>query len=149
MAQSYILTQARLRLSPDIEDSEPDNEVLICGGYSIGYFLSACLLVGFDREVYNTGLKWKHPFPHFYCNVEDARMGGRVCELTVSLMQLAPMFFFTGICQLWYPNLVYVLLLGIFMLTLPNGHSPACLLLRSHREYYRKTVISQSYQTLS
>lgn len=113
--------------------------LLICLCLSIGYFLSACLLVGFYREVYDVGFRWKHPFPHFHCNVEDARMAGRQCELAVALMQLAPMFFILGISALWYPQLEYILLLGVFYLTLPSGHSPACLLLRC---LYRKLPLS-------
>ncbi|WOO40773.1 cyclic nucleotide-binding domain-containing protein [Rubellicoccus peritrichatus] len=113
--------------------------LLICGCLSTGYFLSACLLVGFDREVYDTHFKWKHPFPHFSCNVEDARMAGRTCEMTVALMQMAPIFFIIGIAALWYQQLQYIVLIGIFYVTLPTGHSPACLLLRS---VYRQFPLS-------
>ncbi len=115
--------------------------LLICGSLTIGYFLSACLLVGFDREVYDVGFKWKHAFPHFHCNVEDARMGGRLCEMTIALMQMAPMFFINGMVAFWYPHLEFILLLGIFYVTVPTGHSPACLLLRSvYRRYPLSTT---------
>ncbi|MGE9292019.1 MAG: cyclic nucleotide-binding domain-containing protein, partial [Puniceicoccales bacterium] len=115
--------------------------LVICGSLTAGYFLSACLLVGFEREVYDVGFKWKHAFPHFHCNVEDARMGGRLCEMTVALMQMAPMFFICGVAALWYPHLVFILLLGIFYVTVPTGHSPACLLLRSvYRRYPLSTT---------
>ncbi len=116
--------------------------LLICGSLTVGYFLSACILVGFDREVYQTRFRWKHPFPHFHCNVEDARMAGRLCEMTVALMQMAPMFFITGVAALWYPQFVYVLLLGVFYITLPDGRSPASLLLRS---LYRRYPLSTTH----
>lgn len=105
--------------------------LMICGCLCVGYFLSACLLAGFDREVYDVGFQWRHVFPHLYCNVEDARMGGRRCEMTVALMQLAPLFLFTGLASIWYPQLEYILMLGIFYLTLPDSQSPGCLLIRS------------------
>jgi len=116
--------------------------LLICSGLTMGYFLSACILVGFDREVYDCRLRWKHVFPHFHCNVEDARMGGRLCEMSVALMQMAPVFFITGIAAVWYPHLVYVLLLGVFYVTLPSGRSPASLLLRC---LYRRYPLSTSH----
>ncbi len=116
--------------------------LLICGCLTAGYFLSGCLLVGFEREVYSASFRWKHAFPHFYCNVEDGRMGGRLCEMSVALMQLTPMFFMTGVAALWYPKLVYVLLLGVFYVTLPNGKSPASLLLRS---LYRRYPLSTTH----
>lgn len=116
--------------------------LVICGSLTVGYFLSACILVGFDREVYDTRFRWRHPFPHFHCNVEDARMGGRLCEMTVALMQLTPMFFITGVAAIWHPHLVYVLLLGVFYVTLPNGKSPASLLLRS---LYRRYPLSTTH----
>ncbi|WP_269542248.1 cyclic nucleotide-binding domain-containing protein [Cerasicoccus fimbriatus] len=116
--------------------------LLICGCLTVGYFLSACLLVGFDREVYDTRFRWKHAFPHFCCNVEDGRMGGRLCEMSVALMQMAPMFFITGIAAIWYPHLVYVLLLGVFFITAPTGRSPASLLLRS---LYRRYPLSTTH----
>lgn len=115
--------------------------LLICGSLTVGYFLSACLVVGFDREVYDVGFRWKHAFPHFHCNVEDARMAGRLCEMSVALMQMAPIFFVSGIATLWYSHLVFILLLGIFYVTVPTGHSPACLLLRSvYRRYPLSTT---------
>lgn len=115
---------------------------IICVSLTIGYFLSACILVGFDREVYDTRFCWKHPFPHFHCNVEDGRMGGRLCEMTVALMQIAPMFLITGVAAIWWPHLVFVLLLGIFYVTLPTGKSPASLLLRS---LYRRYPLSTTH----
>ncbi len=105
--------------------------LIICGCLSVGYFLSACLLAGFDREVYDVRLKWKHPFPHLYCNVEDARMAGRLCENTVALTQMAPLFLFIGLSAIWFPQLEYILLLGIFYLTLPDQRSAGTLLIRS------------------
>ncbi|GHC08675.1 cyclic nucleotide-binding domain-containing protein [Cerasicoccus arenae] len=116
--------------------------LLICGSLTVGYFLSACLLVGFDREVYDTRFRWKHVLPHFHCNVEDGRMAGRMCEMSVALMQLAPMFFTTGITALWFTDLVYLLLMGVFFVTLPSGRSPASLLLRS---LYRRYPLSTGH----
>ncbi|WP_309384741.1 cyclic nucleotide-binding domain-containing protein [Cerasicoccus frondis] len=116
--------------------------LLICGCLTVGYFLSACLLVGFEREIYDCRFRWKHAFPHFHCNVEDGRMAGRRCEMSVALMQLAPMFFMLGIARLWYPHLVFVLLLGVFYVTLPSTQSPASLLLRS---LYRRYPLSTTH----
>ncbi|MEM9226982.1 MAG: cyclic nucleotide-binding domain-containing protein, partial [Verrucomicrobiota bacterium] len=103
----------------------------ICGCLSLGFFLSACLLAGFEREVYDVRFRWKHPFPHLYVNVEDARMAGRLCETTVALVQMAPLFFFTGAAAIWYPQLEYVLLLGALYMTIPDSRSPGSLLIRS------------------
>jgi len=115
--------------------------LLICAAISGGNFLAACILTGLDREVFDARFRWFHPFPHIYCNLEDARMAGRTGETPAALMQLAPMFFLIGVASLWYRELVYILLFGVFYLTLPTGLSAASRLLRSvYRRYPLSTT---------
>lgn len=94
-------------------------------GLSLGYFLAGCIMRGYNCEVYNPQLHWRTLVPHYRVDIEDARMGGRLCEVSVSLMRMAPVFLITGLCSYWYPELEYIMVLGIFWLTFPIGGSPA------------------------
>lgn len=111
----------------------------VCVAISLGYLLSACLLRGFDREVYNFRFLMLTPFPHFFCNVEDGCMAGSKCEISVALAQMAPLFTVAAISAVWYPPIAYLLLLGMFLQTAPDGKSPFCLLMRA---LYRKFPLS-------
>ena len=94
-------------------------------GISLGYFLAACIMRGYNCEVYHPQLHWRTLVPHYRVDIEDARMGGRLCEISVALMRMAPVFLITGLCSYWYPELEYIMVLGIFWLTFPIGGSPA------------------------
>ena len=99
--------------------------ILVGLGLSLGYFLAGCIMRGYNCEVYNPQLHWRTLVPHYRVDIEDARMGGRLCEVSVSLMRMAPVFLITGLCSYWYPELEYIMVLGIFWLTFPIGGSPA------------------------
>lgn len=105
--------------------------VTICLAISSGYFLSACLLRGFDHEVYDFGINWKHLFPHFFCDISDAQMSDRYSEATVALSQVAPLFLVVGIGAYWFPSTAVVLVLGLFQITQPYRNSSGWLFLES------------------
>ena len=98
---------------------------LIGIGLSLGYFLAACIMRGYDCEVYQPHLHWRTLVPHYRIDIEDARMGGRMCEVSVAMMRMAPVFLISGLCSYWYPNLEYIMVLGLFWLSAPFGGSPA------------------------
>lgn len=106
---------------------------------SIGYLLAACLVRGFDCEVYNPRLHWKTLVPHFRVEIEDAAMGGRNCEVGVALLRLAPTLLIAGIVSFLYPPLEYLFLLFLFWQTCPIGKTPATALLSS---LYRQVTLS-------
>jgi len=117
----------------------------ICGAISLGYFLSACLLRGFNHEVYDVCFNWKNLFPHFYVDISDACMSGRHREASIALVQLAPIFLFSGIIAFVEPQIMFILVLGIFQATQPHRNSSGWLLLESL--FRRKTIDTdkQSY----
>ncbi len=98
---------------------------LISLSLSLGYVLSASVMRGLDCEVYRPHMYWKTPVPHFRVDIEDAHMGGKECELGVTLMRMAPIFLISGLCNLYYPALSYIMLLGLFFVTQPFFESPA------------------------
>ena len=108
-------------------------------GLSLGYALAASVLRGLDCEVYRPHFYWNTVFPHFRVDTEDARMGGRRCEIGVALMRAAPLFFLTGILTFGYPNFEYVLLLGLFYISDPFFKSPVVTLLAAQ---YREIRLS-------
>jgi CRP-like cAMP-binding protein len=98
---------------------------------SLGHFLAGCAIKGFGWEVYRPRFKWFSLIPHFSIDASDQVMGGKKCSLAVSLCRMAPMFLCAGLTGFWYPNLDYVMLLGIFLVTDPISFSPAKQLLHA------------------
>ena len=114
-------------------------------GLSLGYFLAGCTMRGYNCEVYHLQLHWRTLVPHFRVDIQDARMGGRFCEVSVALMRMAPVFLITGLCSYWYPDLEFVMVLGIFWLTCPFGGSPTADLVAS---LYRLVQLSTVHDFL-
>lgn len=98
--------------------------------FSFGYLLAASVLAGHGVEVYRPRFHWQTIFPHFKVDLEDARMAGKRCRVTVALLRLVPIFLLAGLCAVALEPLSYVALLGIFYFTKPIT-SPMVDLLRA------------------
>jgi len=94
-----------------------------------GQFLGACLLRGADCKVYRPRLVWLSPFPHIKLDLDDAIMAGATVRSCIALLQMAPMFLYSGVSAFFYPSLQFLALLGIFWVTLPLSWSPASQLI--------------------
>lgn len=116
----------------------PRNVAEIVWGYSaialalsLGQVLAGCVLRGHGCEVYSPRLHWRTLVPHFRIDTDDAMMGGRNCRTNVALMRMAPMFLLSGLAAFFYSPIQFILLLGIFLVTLPVSGSPAVHLISS------------------
>ena len=116
--------------------------LLISVALSLGYVLAACVVRGFDWQIYHPKLQWFALVPRFQIDLLDARMGGRRCEECVALMRLAPVFILSGVCAIRYQNLGFIALLGLFYVTHPFPRSAAVALLSA---LFRELRLSTSY----
>ena len=91
---------------------------------SIGFYLAAGVLRFYDCEVYKPRLSFFRLFPSFAIDVRDARMGGKECEIAVSMARLIPLVLAPGIACFVYPPLVLPLLLGLFYSINPFTRNP-------------------------
>lgn len=98
--------------------------------FSVGYLLAACVLASHKVEVYRPRFHWRTLFPHFKVDLDDARLAGKRCRVTVALLRLVPIFLLAGLCAMVLKPISYVALLGIFYFTKPIT-SPMIDLLRA------------------
>jgi len=108
---------------------------------SLGYALAASVLRGYNCEVYEPQMYWRSIFPHFRVNTVDEVMGGRDCQIAVSLLKVTPVFFVSGMISLYLPNLEYIMLLGMFYITNPFEKNAALDLIYS---FFRGIRVSTS-----
>ena len=114
-------------------------------GIGLGYVLAGCVIRGFDCEVYSPRLHWGTLIPHFRIDIDDAKMGGRNCEICVALMRLSPMFLVAGLVSFWYAALEFVIVVGIFWIVSPFGYGPVPQMLSA---LYRNARLSTSHDFL-
>jgi CRP-like cAMP-binding protein len=61
-------------------------------GVSLSYALAGATLTGFGRQAANARVRWDRGLPFFFLDTRDAFMGGRLCEIAVSLRALSTPF---------------------------------------------------------
>ncbi len=98
--------------------------------FSLGYLLAACVLSGHECEVYSPRFHWRTIFPHLRFDLLDSIMSGRQCQISISIMRLAPIFLLMGCTALSFPAFTYMTCLGAFYFTKPIN-SPMVDLLRA------------------
>ena len=105
--------------------------LLVILALSIGQVMAACVLRGYECEVYRPYLDWKTLLPHIRFDLDDAVMGGRFCRIAVGLLRMAPLFLVTGICAFSFPDYEFLLLIAIFWAVSPFGDTPSTQIIRA------------------
>lgn len=124
----------------------PNSVLGVLAGYlmvllsqSLGYFLGACVVRGFDCEVYNPQIFRRSLVPHFRIDLEDGQMAGPNCELAVAMVRMAPLLLCFGLTGSLYPQGHFILYLAVLHGISPMRLSPAVGLLKS---FFRQIPLS-------
>ncbi len=105
--------------------------LLVILALSFGQVMAACVLRGYECEVYRPYLDWKTLLPHFRFDLDDAVMGGRFCRIAVGLLRMAPLFLLTGICAFSFPDFEFLLMIAILWAVSPFGDTPSTQIIRA------------------
>ncbi|MEA2013105.1 MAG: cyclic nucleotide-binding domain-containing protein [Verrucomicrobiota bacterium] len=92
---------------------------------SISSILAGCVLSGFDRYVYSSGITFKNIIPYFSIDLRDTFMGGSLCEFSVMLQKFSAPFlcaFLGGLINM--PGAVFASFLIILIYSFPFAYTP-------------------------
>ncbi|MBT3377800.1 MAG: cyclic nucleotide-binding domain-containing protein [Lentisphaerae bacterium] len=98
----------------------------VCIVASLSNVLAGCALRGYGRTAYSPGISWRYGLPYFAIDGRDAFMGGRPCQIAVSLQMLVVPLGFAFVA--WRLNLgggLFAGALTTFILSSPFGRTPA------------------------
>jgi CRP-like cAMP-binding protein len=109
---------------------------------SAGEALAACVLAGGECQVRDARLHWFTLLPHFRIDAAEAAMGGRVCELAVAALRVAPIAAGAAALAWKYPGLLAPVLAGGLYVLAPWGRSAAWQWLGARRARPRFSVDS-------
>jgi CRP-like cAMP-binding protein len=99
---------------------------LVSLALSVGAVLQGCVLAGFGRQVYRPRLRFDRLLPFFAVDTRDAFMGGRMCQLSVSLQALSAPFLLAVVAGLAHcPIGLFAASVAVLLVTSPFGPTPA------------------------
>lgn len=105
--------------------------IYACMSLSLGNILAASIFRSKNAEIYNPRLNWKSLIPHFDFDRSDIIMMPRGTRRATSLARVAPLFLTLGFAAIYYPPMIYSLILGIFYITDPIKSNPATDFIRA------------------
>ena len=101
-------------------------------GLSLSSILSSSALTSFGRRTILAQVRWNRLLPYFTINTSDAIMGGRNCEISVSLRGLTAPFVIAAAAWLTgSPTVLLGAYLTLAILACPFGNTPSHQLLHA------------------